>query len=257
MALDISVWMLPQYPVWLLVYIFISFLVAGAVKGFLGIGLPTVLMTMLTLFISPVEAITLIAIPLLLTNFFQYLRSRDRMLMARRYAPFAFCILATIAVVSFNILHYPETLLLISIGVAMVLFAVNSLVGFPLRLGPHLCWQVVAGVAAGALGGMSTIWAPAVAMYLIGRNVGKEEFIGAVGFIFTAGGIGLALSLGTINVITLPVAGQSLVTLAVTLMGFRIGELLRGRIDTEFFRKCLLVAFLVMGVRLILVGLIL
>ena len=37
---------------------------------------------------------------------------------------------------------------------------------------------------AGVLGGLSSIWSPPVAMYLLARNVSKIEFIGATGFYF-------------------------------------------------------------------------
>ena len=42
----------------------------------------------------------------------------------------------------------------------------------------------------------------------------------------------------------------------MTLTGFRIGEILRNRVSQEKFRRIVLVAFLIMGVRLIAVGLI-
>ena len=48
--------------------IMITFYVAGAVKGFLGIGLPAAAMALLTLFINPLDAIALIIVPIIFTN---------------------------------------------------------------------------------------------------------------------------------------------------------------------------------------------
>ena len=252
---DLPAWLLPDYPGWLLGYIFFAFLLAGTVKGFLGLGLPAVLIATLTLFIPPVEALSLIVVPMLATNVFQYLRSRDRLATARRYWLFALLMLATITVVAVNLPSYPKEFLLASIGFAMALFALTSLSGLSLSVSGNPGWQVLGGLAAGALGGVSGVWAPPVVIYLMGRNIGKEEFIGAVGFLFMAGSVGLVAVLGGIDVVTLQVAGRSVATLAVALVGFRIGERLRDRIDGAFFRKCVLVAFLVMGARLMLVGL--
>ena len=251
----LAAWLLPEYSGWLVGYIYFSFLLAGVVKGFLGMGVPTVLMITLTLFIPPVEAIALIVIPALFANLFQFLRSSGRYATVRRYAPFAITAFAVIVAVSVNILRYPEAFLLASIGFVMMLFSLNTLFGIPLRLGPHPGWQVLGGAAAGILGGLSTIWSPPVVMYLVGRDVGKEEFIGAVGYLFLVSSIGLMLGLGSISVVTPSVATQSVLPLAAVLAGFRVGEYLRGFIDTEFFRKCILGAFLVMGARLVLVGL--
>jgi len=43
--------------------------------------------------------------------------------------------------------------------------------------------------------------------------------------------------------------------LVVVLAGFRVGEWLRGYVKQDSFRRIVLCAFLVMGVRLIVVGL--
>ena len=58
------------------------------------------------------------------------------------------------------------------------------------------------------------------------------------------------------TLITWPVIVKSLVGLMMTLTGFRIGEIMRNRVSQEKFRRIVLVAFLIMGVRLIAVGLI-
>ena len=74
--------LLPDYSGWLLFYIYFVFLLAGVVKGFLGMGMPAVLIITLTLFIPPIEAISLIVLPMLFTNVFQFGRSRARMVTA-------------------------------------------------------------------------------------------------------------------------------------------------------------------------------
>ena len=252
---DLAAWLLPQYTGWKLGYVFSAFLLAGTVKGFLGMGLPAVLMITLTLFIPPVEAIGLIVVPMVVVNVFQFLRSGAASATARRYAPFAVSIVASIMVVSANIRSYPEALLLASIGGVMTLYSFNALFGFTIRIGPHRGWQVLGGVASGIIGGLSAVWSPPVVMYLVGRNADKEEFIRATGFLFMVGSIGLMLALGTVSVLTQQSAGQSLAPLVAALAGFRLGEYARGFVGTELFRKCVLYAFLVLGARLLFVSL--
>ena len=104
---------------------------------------------------------------------------------------------------------------------------------------------------AGVLGGLSSIWSPPVAMYLIARNTPKEEFIAATGFMFLAGGLPLAAGLFISGVVTAETLVHSLTGLVVVIFGFRIGEIMRDFVSHEFFRRCVLVAFLLMGIRLI------
>ena len=92
-------------------------------------------------------------------------------------------------------------------------------------------------------------------MYLLARNVSKAEFIGATGFLFLAGSIPLAIGLAFAGVLTTDTILHSLMGLIVVLIGFRIGEWLRGRVNQESFRRIVLWAFLIMGGRLITVGL--
>ena len=230
------------------------FLFSGIIKGFLGIGLPTAAMAFLTLVMEPTEAISLLTIPIIATNLFQFIRSSERVQTAKKYKYFAFAIMVSIFITAWNITAFPTGFLTVVIGFAMIIFSVNLLFGFSLPIGPGLSWQIGVGVLSGFLGGLSSIWSPPVAMYLIARNTPKEQFIAATGFLFLAGCFPLALGLYLSGVLTPVTAVKSLMGLVVVLLGFRIGELLRGRVSQEIFRKFVLIAFLFMGLRLIIAG---
>ena len=80
-------------------------------------------------------------------------------------------------------------------------------------------------------------------MYLVARNVSKERFIGATGFLFLAGV--LPHRHGSIGgrYPNRPRVVKSSLALIVVLIGFRIGEMLRHRVGQELFRKAVLMAF--------------
>lgn len=231
------------------------FLGAAIIKGFLGIGMPAAAMAFLTLVMPPTEAIPLLWLPILATNFLQFTRAPEKYEIAREYWPFALAIVVCIFVTSMFIADYPTALLTVVIGAAMVLFALNSLVGIKLTLGPGKRWHLGFGALSGVLGGMSSIWSPTVAMYLVARDVSKERFIGATGFLFLAGVLPLGAGQVVAGVMTWPMMIKSALALVIVLIGFRIGELLRSRVSQEFFCKAILIAFLLMGLRLIATGL--
>ena len=242
------------YPLDTFILITLAFLFAGIIKGILGMGMPAILMVILTLMMPPLEAIPLILMPMLLINVFQFFRSPEPAVTARKFSVFAFFTFTVIILVAFNLKRYPEGFLLASIGIAMVLFAVPSLFGWRFTVGSSPLWQALGGTIAGIIGGLSSVWSPPVVMYLIGRNIGKDEFVGAVGYIFMVGSIGLGIALGSIHLLTAELFLPSMVGLGVSLLGFRIGEDLRRKINTEIFRKLILIAFLLMGSRLVLVS---
>ena len=214
--------LLPSLDPALVTIICAIFLFAGVVKGFLGIGLPAAAMGLLTLVIPPTEAISLLWLPILFTNIIN---------------------------------DYPTALLTVAIGSAMVIFSLNLLFGVTVPIGPGPVWQGAFGVVAGVLGGLSSIWSPPVAMYLIARDTPKERFIGAAGFLFLAGCVPLGIGLVMSGLITWVVIVKSSLGLATTLIGFRVGEIMRERVSQHRFRQIVLVAFLLMGLRLIAVGL--
>ena len=229
----------------------VIFLFAAVVKGFLGIGLPAASMAFLTLIIPPTEAIPLLWLSILATNSLQFARASNKLAIAREYWLFAAAIMVSIFVASMFIADYPTALLTGAIGAAMVIFSLNLLLGIKLKFGPGRRWHLGFGILAGVLGGISSIWSPIVAMYLVARDVSKEKFIGVTGFLFLAGVLPLGAGQVVAGILTVPILIKSALALCVVLVGFRIGEVLRDRVSQELFRKAVLIAFLLMGCRLI------
>ena len=233
----------------------VIFLFASIVKGFLGIGLPAAAMAFLTLVMPPTEAIPLLWLSILATNSLQFAHAPNKIDIAKEYWLFALAIMVCIFLTAMFIPKYPTALLTVAIGAAMVLFSLNLLLGVKLRIGPGRGWHLGFGVLSGVLGGISSIWSPTVAMYLVARDVSKERFIGATGFLFLAGVLPLGAGQMVAGILTFPVLLKSALALCVVLVGFRIGELLRKRVSQDLFRKIVLIAFLLMGLRLIANGL--
>ena len=215
----LQVLLLPDLPIHYIPIILAAFLCSGIIKGFLGIGLPAAAMALLTIFIDPKTAISLMVLPIIFANIMQFFRSEGRRQTAHKYKYFALTIMISIFITSLFIASYPTALLTVAIGVAMVVFSLNLLFGMTLSISSHLGWQVGVGVISGILGGLSSIWSPPVAMYLLARNVSKEEFIGASGFLFLAGCFPLAAGLILSGVLTFEAALQSVLGLIAVVIG--------------------------------------
>jgi len=112
----------------------VIFLFAAIVKGFLGIGLPAAAMAFLTLVMPPTEAIPLLWLSILATNSLQFAHAPNKLAIAREYWLFALAIMFSIFIASMYIADYPTGLLTGVIGVAMVLFSLNLLLGIKLKV---------------------------------------------------------------------------------------------------------------------------
>ena len=247
--------LLPSEDIGITLIILGAFFFAGIIKGFLGIGLPPAAMVMLTLVIETPVAISLLTLPIIFTNLFQYLGCESRIAIAKKYWLFGMSIMASIFFTSLFIMSFPKSIISVAIGFAMISFSLSQMFGAKIPFGASSIWHVAIGMFAGVLGGLSSIWSPPVAMYLLARNVSKAEFIGATGFLFLAGSVPLAIGLSFAGVLTIDTILHSLLGLMVVLVGFRAGEQLQAHVRQETFRRIVLWAFLIMGARLMAVGL--
>ncbi|HCZ16665.1 MAG TPA: hypothetical protein DHV85_19190, partial [Candidatus Accumulibacter sp.] len=67
-----------------LLMVALTFVLAGWVKGVVGMGLPTVAMGAFGLLMPPVQAAALLVVPSLVTNLWQLLDGRDLLALLRR-----------------------------------------------------------------------------------------------------------------------------------------------------------------------------
>lgn len=232
-----------------------AFIAAGTIKGALGIGLPTTAMALLTLVMDPTDAMSVLVLPIIATNVMQYLTTPHRRETAERYGWTAATLVAVIFFTALFVSRVPHAFLVTAIGIVMCVFAAHGLSGFTIPVGSGRAWQIGLGLAAGLCGGLSAIWSPPIAMYLLSRRVTKDEFVSACGFLFLAGSVPLGAGLLVSGVVTGRTFALSVISLGVALASFRLGATLRSRLASETFRKLVLVTFFVFGARLVLTGL--
>ncbi|MBY8974923.1 sulfite exporter TauE/SafE family protein [Rhodobacteraceae bacterium NNCM2] len=230
------------------------FLLAGTIKGTVGIGLPTAAVGMMSQVIDPRAAIALVVVPSLVTNLWQIIRSGKFVEAVRRYSRFLVCLVAMILIVSIAITSQVATdTLILVLGIVIVGFSVMSLAWKPPFLPPRLDGrgQIVAGALAGTMGGMTAIWAPPMVIYLTARQVEKDEFVRATGVIIFTGTLPLLAGFLHSGLMT---GSDMMVGAALTLpalAGFQIGERIRRRLNTDRFREAVLIIFLLLGLNLI------
>lgn len=230
-----------------------AFLVAGTIKGAVGMGLPTTAMAILTLTLDPRAAIALILIPMVSSNAWQVYRAGEVLRALRTYLPFALALMVGVAVTVMAARNAPDRVLLGTLGVVILVFvAVNAT-----RWAPSIpddrdrMAQGIFGGLAGIMGGLTSVWAPPMAVYLAARHVDKAEFVRASGLLIFLGSLPLAVGYVRQGYMTGETVLISTALLIPTLIGFSLGEMLRHRMSEELFRRVLLVAFFFMALNLL------
>lgn len=236
----------------LYLYIFAVYLIAGVIKGLLGLGLPTTAITLMSFFLSPLHALAMNLMPMFSANIWQFWRADHKANLVQKYAPFAISLMITIFYVSFFTASLPVSILQLIISLAVIIFALFNLFQRPIILSEDkdIMWQMMLGASAGILGALTSMWAVPLVIYLLARNLTPKAFVDASGFLLLVGCLPLTIGYVSTGIVTKDVILPSLMGAAAALSGFAIGEYLRNFVNAPLFRRLLLWFFLVMGIRM-------
>ena len=233
--------------------VFAVLLLAGAVKGVTGIGLPLVAVSGVASVVEVPAAVALITIPIVASNLWQGLRDGMPWGAIRRFwpvmAPLALGLWWSTGMVAASA---ARTLYLV-LGVTVVVFSTVYVLSPHVRI-PRRAegWSGgLVGAVAGVTGGFSTVFGPPISMYLLALGLEKEEFIQAVGLLYFAGSVPLALFYWVHGVLGPDNVGWSGLACLPVFLGLAAGQWLRGRVGQATFHKVVLGVLFLVGLNLL------
>lgn len=234
--------LLAVYPAadWPLILLVIGiFVLAGAVKGIIGLGLPTVAMGLLGLVMVPAQAAALLVVPSMVTNVWQLAAGGRFLYLARRLWP----LLAGVVAGTWGTAGWAGTgsqpWAVRALGLALVSYAVLGLLACPLRVPPRAerLWGALAGLATGAVTAATGVFVIPAVPYLQGLGLAKDELIQALGMAFTVSTLALAVALARGGLLDPHHLAASLAALVPAMAGMCVGQLLRRHIGPAVFRR--------------------
>lgn len=219
----------------------------------MGLGLPTASVGIMTQFIDPVLAIVLVVFPAMVANAWQLWQAGDVLRACRDYRIIALSLMLAIWLTTFITAEVGKDTLLLIVGIAVVIFALTSLLVSPPRLPDRFDKpaQLVAGVSSGILGGLTSIWSPPMVTYLLSRRLDKDEFVRVTGLLIFAGTLPLAAGFWRAGFFTETSVLVSMAMVVPSLIGFQLGAMIRKRIDAGKFQTVFLIVFLLMGLNIV------
>jgi uncharacterized protein len=230
----------------------LTFLLAGFVKGVIGLGLPTVSMGLLSLVMAPAKAASLLIVPSFVTNVWQLAAGPSFRRLAHRLWPMlAGVVLGTLAGTGLLTGSHAGQAA-VALGVLLILYAVLGLISVRFSVAPSIEWWL--GPVIGGLTGLVTaatgVFVIPAVPYLGALGLDKDDLIQALGLSFTVSTIALALALAAGGAFALGDAGASTAALAPALLGMAAGGALRGPFSERTFRRVFFGGLLVLGAHL-------
>jgi uncharacterized membrane protein YfcA len=236
--------------------IFGVFLLAGFVKGVIGLGLPTVAIAVLGLTMPPAQAAALLVVPSLVTNIWQsWAGPALRRLLLRLWPMFAGICFGTWASAGI-ITRSDSAMVSAGLGVALVVYAALGLskVHFFVPARSEIWLAPVVGIATGVVSGATGIFTlPAVA-YLRAIGLEKDELVQALGLSFTVSTAALGVVLMDSGALQMTEMAISIASLVAALIGMGLGQIVRERIRPERFQLFFFIGLLLLGAHLALRG---
>ena len=233
-----------------------AFLLAGFVKGAIGLGLPTVSIGLLGLLMSPAQAAAILVVPSLVTNVWQALAGGGLVALLRRLWPVLVGICAGTLLGVVLLPHDDSGRATVWLGLALALYAALGLVNVHFKVPRHAeTWLgLVIGTATGAITVATGIFVMPGTPYVQALQFERDKLVQALGLSFTVSTVTLALALAYGGQIRGTLAGPSLVALGAALVGMALGQSMRGRVPAETFRLWFFIGLLLLGAHLALRG---
>jgi uncharacterized membrane protein YfcA len=230
----------------------LTFLLAGFVKGVIGLGLPTVSMGLLSLVMAPAKAASLLIVPSFVTNVWQLAAGPSfRRLAYRLWTMLGGVVLGTLAGTGLLTGSHAGQAA-VALGLLLMLYAVLGLTSVRFSVPPRAEWWLapLIGALTGLVTAATGVFVIPAVPYLGALNLGKEDMIQALGLSFTVSTTALAVALAAGGAFALGDIGVSTAALAPALLGMAAGGALRSRFSEKTFRRAFFGGLLVLGAHL-------
>ena len=232
------------------------FLLAGLVKGVVGLGLPTIALALLTATVGLREAVALMVVPSLLTNLWQgAVGGHLRVLLGRLWS----LLLAAVATVWLGtglLARLDPALLSGLLGLTLLAYAAIGLAGVrprtPSRFEPWL--SPLVGMLNGAITGLTGSFVVPGTPYLQSLGLARDALVQAMGILYTVSTFALALALGARGLFPTELGVLSTLAVLPALAGMAVGARIRSRLGEARFRRTFDLSLVALGGWIVLDG---
>ncbi len=232
-----------------LLTIIATFLLAGAVKGVTGLGLPTVSLALLTVAIDLPTAMALLLVPSFITNLWQAATGGNGRVILVRLWPFLLMATLMVWLGATALTRIDLGLLSALLGGLLVAYGAVNLSGLRFTIAPrHEAWAgPLLGSVNGVLTGMTGSFVIPGVMYLQAIGLPRDALIQAMGMLFTVSTLALAAALQGNELLTLQQGVLSTAAVLPAIAGMIAGQRIRRKLSESLFRRVFFLSLLLLG----------
>lgn len=231
----------------------LTFLLAGAVKGVIGLGLPTVSLALLTATLGLPQAMALLLVPSFVTNLWQAVVGGNGRTILMRLWPFLVMATVTVWIGATALTRVNLSLLSALLGTLLIIYSVINLNRrrFTIAREQEPWIGPLLGSINGVLTGMTGSFVMPGVLYLQAIGLPRDMLIQAMGILFTASTIALAVALHGNNLLTVELGSLSAAAIFPALIGMVFGQRIRKALSESLFRRVFFISLLVLGAYII------
>jgi hypothetical protein len=225
------------------------FLVAGVVKGVVGLGLPTITIALTSLVLPLSDTIALVALPTIFSNTWQAAVGGQFRQILRRQGPLIVPLGVSLYLTMWIAGSKTPDWAFLVLGVVLILYSVLGL--FRIRLQIHGDLEKplapLLGVASGVVAGFIGVPVVPLMPYLQALDIKPSELVQTLGVVLCATSLALAGSLLKFGLLDGPHALVSAIAVVPAIGGMFIGTRIRRRLSVDQFRVAVLWVLLLTG----------
>ena len=230
-------------------YILLAYFIGGITQGILGVGLITVVISLLSFVVDVKETIALVIIPTIITGFFQMINGSNLKVIIKdtKY----FLVFSTLIIVPGVFLLNVLDSDLILIFIAILLFMNSSLslsnrvVAIPNHQNSII--QLLTGSLNGFIIGLTSIYTMPFVFLLQSLKYNKEKTVQFMGLAFLLYSCMQFLSFSYSKLISINTIIPSLIVTLPVIIGFLLGKKIRSFISEKLFKKLFYLMLLLMS----------
>ncbi|MEK7688386.1 MAG: sulfite exporter TauE/SafE family protein [Pseudomonadota bacterium] len=225
------------------------FLLAGTVKGLVGLGLPTITIALTSLVLPLTESIALIALPTIFTNVWQAAIGGQFRIIARRQWPLIVPLAISLYLTMWLVGQKGPNWAFLVLSAVLIVYSGLGLLRIRLHIHADLERPLAPaiGVISGFVAGLVGVPIIPLMPYLQGLDIKSSELVQTLGVVLCATSLTLTASLLFFGLLDGPRAIVSAAAVVPALAGMWVGQQIRLRLSVEQFRLAVFWALLLTG----------
>ncbi len=231
-----------------------AYLIAALVKGVTGLGYSSTCLPILTLAFGLKEALPLVLIPSVGSNFVVLATTPQFRATAARFWPMYLSAAAAVLAGLWTLTRIDGHTAAAALGMVLMAYVAFALAKTNFRLYEQRTrpFEPIVGAVTGFVNGLTGSQVFPVIPYLLSLGLARSRFTQASNQSFTVSSVAMFIGLGATGLFTMKAAIVSIGGLVIVAIGVRLGQRIGRKLAPEVFRAAVLVVLGALGLGLIL-----